>query len=113
MQYRTLGKTGLEVSALGFGAMRLPVTGEDKAVDVPATIDMVRYAIDHGVNYVDTAWPYHGGDSERALGKALADGYREKVTLATKLPVWDVKSIDDCDHMPKVHEHLRQQTESE
>ena len=99
MHYRTLGDTGLKVSALGFGAMRLPVTGEDKAVDVPTTVDMIRYAIDHGVNYVDTAWPYHGGQSERAVGQALADGYRERVILATKLPVWDIKSIDDCDRI--------------
>ena len=100
MQHRTLGKTSLEVSALGFGAMRLPVTeGDDSKVDEPLAVEMIRRAVDHGVNYVDTAWPYHDGDSERVVGKALEDGYRERVILATKLPVWDVKSIDDCDRV--------------
>ena len=97
MKYRTFGRTGFEVSALGFGAMRMPVTAEYKDVDRPAAIEMIRYAIDHGVNYVDTAYPYHGGNSELVVGEALRDGYREKVALATKLPIWDVQSIDDCD----------------
>ena len=100
MQYRKLGNTRLEVSALGFGAMRLPVTGgDDSSIDEPMAIDMIRYAIDQGVNYADSAWPYHGGNSERLLGKALADGYRQKVILATKLPTWEVKSIEDCDRI--------------
>jgi hypothetical protein len=57
----------------------------------------VRYAIDQGVNYIDTAWPYHGGQSEPFVGRALGDGYREKVKLATKLPAWMVKSREDMD----------------
>jgi len=98
MQYRNFGKLDWKGSALGFGAMRLPQLDRNpESVDEPESIRMIRYAIDHGVNYVDTAYPYHGGRSEVAVGKALQDGYREKVKLATKLPVWFTTSFDDCD----------------
>ncbi len=100
MQYRKFGKLSREFSALGFGAMRLPVIGEENAnVDEAAAIEMMRYAIDNGVNYFDTAHPYHGGNSERVLGKALAGGYRDKVTVATKLPPWEVKGPADFDRL--------------
>ncbi len=88
---------GDELSILGFGCMRLPL--KDGKIDEERATRQVRYAIDHGVNYIDTAWPYHMGESEPFLGHALADGYREKVRLATKLPSWTVKSREDMDRI--------------
>jgi predicted aldo/keto reductase-like oxidoreductase len=106
MLYRELGKTGREVSVLGFGCMRLPLKyGLEKATDVfdptkPIDEDqataMIHYAIDQGVNYFDTAYPYHGGQSEAFLGKALS-GYRDRVMLATKSPIWLVETPMDFD----------------
>lgn len=90
MQYRTFDKTGQKVSLLGMGTMRLPVT-EDVQVDREAAISMIRHSIDEGINYVDTAYMYHDGESEKIVGQALKDGYREKVLLADKMPVWLAK----------------------
>ena len=102
MQYRAFGKTGASVSALGFGTMRMPVT-DGKAmgpnIDEEASVKMIRAAIDRGVNYIDTAYIYHGGNSERMLAKALADGYRERVYLADKSPVWLINSEEDFDRI--------------
>ncbi len=96
MQYRKFGKLDWEVSALGFGAMRLPLTdGDPASIDEPEAIRMIRCAIDHGVNYVDTVYPYHSGQSERIVGRVLRDGYRERVKLTTKLPTMLVESASD------------------
>lgn len=105
MLYRTLGKTNEKVSALGFGCMRLPIIdGDPTKIDDEKAIKMVRHAIDEGVNYVDTAYPYHGngmgnggGESEPFVARALKDGYREKVNIATKLPSWLIKTREDMD----------------
>lgn len=95
MQRRRVGKLPEEVSLLGFGCMRLPTlsTGE---IDEEQAINIIRYAVDHGVNYLDTAYGYHQGKSEALVGKAIQNGYREKVNIATKLPVWLLESSEDC-----------------
>ena len=104
MEYRTFGHTGVEVSILGFGCMRLPVVeGDVTRIDEEKATEMVQHAIRMGVNYFDTAFPYHsaspaeGGASEPFLGRALKNGYREKVYVATKLPAWLVASPADMD----------------
>ncbi len=85
----------LKLSALGLGAMRLPVLdGDDSRIDEAATEEMVAYAMEKGINYYDTAWGYHGGNSELAMGKALRKYPREKFYLATKFPGYDLSNMD-------------------
>lgn len=104
MLYRKFGKTNEMVSVLGFGCMRLPVLdGVVTNIDDEKAIAMLRHAIDEGVNYVDTAYPYHSdvpgrsGASEPFVARALKDGYRERVKIATKLPSWLIKTREDMD----------------
>jgi len=102
MQYRSFGRLDWKVSALGFGCMRFPTSdGERLSPNIveAESLRMVRCAIDNGVNYLDTAYPYHGGQSEVVVGKALRGGYRERVKLATKLPVWLVEGPADFDRL--------------
>ena len=104
MLYRKLGNTGLSVSALGFGAMRLPFASEVKStvarfdpsreIDEETSLKMFSYAVAGGVNYFDTAYVYNGGKSERIMGKGLLP-YRDKVHIATKLPTMIVTKPDD------------------
>jgi predicted aldo/keto reductase-like oxidoreductase len=96
MQYRSFPKIDFKPSALGFGAMRLPILENNPAnVDVPEAIKMIRFAIDQGVNYLDTAYFYHAGFSETVVGQALTNGYRHRIKLATKFPAREVNSTDE------------------
>jgi uncharacterized protein len=107
MLYRKFGKTNEMVSILGFGCMRLPLLpgGDPSKIDEVLATNLIRYAIDEGVNYIDTAYPYHGtgmgsgGQSEPFVGRVLKDGYREKVKIATKLPSWLIKTRADMDRI--------------
>lgn len=102
MEMRQWEQTGLKTSIFGIGCMRLPLQAgqtDSALIDEAEAIRMIRAGIDGGVTYIDTAYPYHGGNSELVVGKALQDGYRERVFLATKLPVWEVKSADDFDRL--------------
>ena len=96
----------LKLSALGMGAMRLPVVeGDDARIDVPAAQAMVDYAMEHGVNYYDTAWGYHNGQSELVMGEALKKYPRDSFYLATKFPGYDLSNMD------KVQEIFEKQLE--
>ncbi len=98
MKYRKFGRLDWMVSILGFGAMRLPVVGGDmRQIDEPEAMRMIKYAIDHGVNYIDTAYMYHGGNSEVLIGKVLREGYHGKVRVATKMPIGMVRSREELD----------------
>jgi predicted aldo/keto reductase-like oxidoreductase len=100
MQYRKFGKAENQISALGFGCMRLPtIGGLSSDINIEETEKMLRVAIDNGVNYFDTAYPYHGGNSETVVGNFLSGGDRDRVWLATKLPGWLVKEEKDFDQL--------------
>jgi predicted aldo/keto reductase-like oxidoreductase len=97
VKYRRFGSLDWHVSVLGFGAMRLPVIGDNYSnVDEDEAIKMIRYGIEHGINYIDTAYGYHGGKSEVIVGRAV-DGYHGRVRVATKMPVYLVNSQSDMD----------------
>ena len=96
MKYRKLGKNNDMVSVISYGCMRLPILdGNVGNIDEALAIQQIRYAIDKGINYIDTAYSYHMGHSELVVGKALKAGYREKVYVADKLPTWLIKEPQD------------------
>lgn len=100
MEYRDFGNIDWKPSALGFGAMRLPHHDDDRGkIKEEEAIEMIRWAFDNGVNYIDTAWPYHDENSEELVGKALKDGYRKKVKVATKLPSWEIDEANDAEEI--------------
>lgn len=100
MDVRKFPGTGITASALGLGCMRLPVKNEENhPVDHEKGAQLIRKAIDSGITYIDTAYGYHGGESEVVVGKALKDGYREKVTLVSKLPLWMVEKTEDMEKL--------------
>ena len=98
MKYRKFGKLDWEVSALGFGCMRLPVLdGKRNCIDIPTATRMIHSGIAGGINYIDTAYAYHDGESEKLLGNILTADHRRKVKLATKMPSWLIKEKGDFD----------------
>jgi predicted aldo/keto reductase-like oxidoreductase len=109
MRYRKLGKTNLDVSILGFGAMRLPMEGNPGGlagfdpkipIDEKEATKMIEHALEQGINYYDTAYGYHGGKSETFLGKVLRP-HRSKVLIATKLPIWNIEKTEDFEKIFK------------
>lgn len=105
MEYRSLGSTGLKVSPIGLGLMRLPLAEgvqgytSSRGADVEVSVALMRHAIDSGINYFDTAFNYLHGESEKAVGAALANGYRDKVILASKCPIWMINDPDQFDSL--------------
>ena len=104
MLYRKLSKTGIDLSVLGFGCMRLPtIDNRPEKIDYPQAIRLLHHAIDNGVNYVDTAYFYHAavfgqrGESEPFVGEALSGGWRKKVNLATKMPLFQLNQREQMD----------------
>lgn len=98
MKYRKFGTLNWRVSALGYGIMRMPLIDNEKGIlDEEESVMMIREGIDRGINYIDTAYPYHNGQSEPLVAKALKTGYREKVRIATKLPSMLIEERADLD----------------
>ncbi len=95
MQYKKMRNTGETVSILGFGCMRFPAKGDK--IDRDKSFQMLKHAYDEGINYYDTAYPYHKGESEPLVGEFLQTIDRSKVYLATKLPTWLINGESDYD----------------
>ena len=98
MKFRKMGSLDWEVSALGFGCMRLPPRRINRLrAETDESVKIIRRGIDLGINYLDSAYVYHLGDSEKVIGLALKDGYRDRVKIATKLPTFLVRNSGDFD----------------
>lgn len=99
LKYRKFGGIDWEPSALGFGMMRLPKVKEEYSatIDEEKATKMAHYAFEHGLNYIDTAWPYHSGVSERFVADVV-EGYRDQVRIATKMPSWQIEKHEDLTH---------------
>ena len=98
MEYREMDNIGAKTSLLGFGCMRFP-TNADGSINEELAFDMLDKAYHAGVNYFDTAYPYHGGKSEPVTGRALDRYPRDSYYLATKLPIWEIKTLDDVERI--------------
>lgn len=98
MEYRTMDNIGAKTSLLGFGCMRYP-TNEDGSINEELAFDMLDKAYHAGVNYFDTAYPYHGGKSEPVTGRALDRYPRDSYYLATKLPIWEIRTLGDVERI--------------
>lgn len=106
MTTRRYKNSDMQISLLGLGCMRLPrLDPEKSAVDDARAKEMLDYALAHGVNYIDTAYMYHEGDSERFLGEALADHDRSSFYLADKMPIWMAEEPGDVEKT--FHEQLQ------
>ena len=101
MNYRHFPKIDdCKISVLGFGCMRFPLVQGTKEIDKEKTRELIKAAYNEGVNYYDTAWPYHGGTSEEVLGSILQEeNLRDKVYIADKCPVWDINTEEDFDRI--------------
>lgn len=95
MQYRPMGRTGVNVSALGFGLLRLPMLADGKTVNSDLSVAMIHRAIEGGVNYIDTGRVYLGGQSEAVAGRALKGNWRERVYVTSKSPWWMMEKPED------------------
>ena len=99
MQYRPMGRTGVNVSALGFGLLRLPMLADGKTVDTDQSVAMIHRAIEGGVNYIDTGRVYLGGQSEAVAGKALKGKWRDRVYVTSKSPWWIMEKPEDFEKL--------------
>lgn len=99
MKYRKFLKGNIDISSLGFGTMRFPTIKNEGDIDIQKTTEMLDYAIHNGLNYIDTAFTYHNGMSENFLGDYLEKRkVRDKIFLATKMPVWKIEKYSDLDY---------------